>query len=390
MHIIWVNDHADFTGGCEQYIFETASRLRERGITCTLFYTVGCPISPAFTNGFDGAYPMVELERQIESLDPDVIYIHTLGCLESLKQIADSAVTSVRFFHDHKLFCLREHKYTAIGHNTCSSRIGTNCYGCLGFVNRTEKGIRFRSVASLENELKVNRGLDYFVVGSSYMADHLELHDFDSSKILTAPLFISSEHQPSNVINFPPKSDEFNVKKLLFVGQLVRGKGIDTLLQALSNIDAKFVLQICGTGKMEASYRQMVIDLGIEDNVVFAGKVTKKELSHFYHQSDVVLIPARSPETFCLVGIEALLHGKPVIASNVGGMSDWFKPQYNGLPCQPNDPVSLQEAINILLTDELLYSGLIENIKSDDYSQFLPAHHINLLENTFRTLLEVS
>ena len=384
MHIVWVNDHADFTGGCEHYVYATARQLRARGHRCTLLYKVGSPISPDFTHAFDGAFPMVETDRQLRMLSPDIVYIHQLASLDNLKTIQASPFRTVRFYHDHKLFCLREHKYTTISHQTCTKPMGAGCYRCLGFINKADNGIGIRTLSAAEQELRLNRKLDHFVVGSHYMADQVAAHGFDKSRIVIAPLF-TDQNKATTVQCHSKRNGGLN---LLFVGQLIRGKGLDTLLEALSQTRPHVGLTICGTGAMEANYKQQALKLGLTDRVRFAGKQTSDALNQFYVQADAVVIPARAPETFCLVGIEALLRGKPVIASNVGGMSDWFKPEFNGLECRPNHTSSLVQAIDRLTSDGSLLTRLMRNIKADDYSKFTAIHHAELLENTFARLME--
>ena len=387
MHIVWINDHADFTGGCEQYIFQTTSLLRSKGIRCTLLYTVGCPVNPKFTNAFDGAFPNVEPDVQIRELNADLLYIHRLERIESLKELLALPIIKVRFYHDHKLFCLREHKYTALMQRTCTKKVGLGCYKCLGFVNRSENGFKIKPLSTLEKELAINRRLDYFVVGSSYMAEHLRLHDFDESRILSAPLYTNVV---SDLTLIEKNNDDIAQRNILFVGQLIRGKGLDTLISSMELMEENVVLNICGTGRMESNYREQVNSLKLNERVNFEGYKTTKELDEFYKSADIVAIPARAPETFCLVGIEALLHGKPIVATNVGGMSDWFKPNHNGLEVSPNDAKGLAKAIDNILRDKDTYRRFVNNIEKDDYSKFSPKNHTQLLVTTFSNLLEAS
>ncbi|MBV1883304.1 MAG: glycosyltransferase [Pseudomonadales bacterium] len=415
MHILWINDHADFTGGCEQYIYQTVILLKAEGIESSLLYRCGAPVNPAFTSVFNGAFPLVEASQQIEKIAPDLLYIHRLENIDTLKAIVLMTIKKIRFYHDHKLFCLREHKYTTLGHHTCCRKVGAACYACLGFINKGNKGFKIHTLGDLKLEMSINRQLDYFVVGSDYMAEHLTLHNFPTDRILTAPLYTAPtvnvtrvdkaqkvkaidvvnetgflERKINKMRNGSVDHVRGDTQHLVFVGQLVRGKGLDTLLDAMGKLDDSVNLTVCGSGSMEHNYRDQTRKLGIEKRVEFVGQLNNSELSYWYERADIVVIPARAPETFCLVGIESLLHGKPVVTSNVGGMMDWFKPNYNGLSFTANKSKELAHAIRNILFNKGVYSSLVENIRSDNYDRFKPQHHLNLLTAMFSELLEAS
>ncbi|NRB41403.1 MAG: glycosyltransferase family 4 protein [Pseudomonadales bacterium] len=429
MRIIWINDHADFTGGCEQYIYQTVKLMNAMGIESSLLYRVGGPVNVAFIKVFKAAFPMVEVHKQVEVLNADLIYLHRLDNIRTLQQLIGLPIKTVRFFHDHKLFCLREHKYTTLRHQPCEKKVGLNCYSCLGFVNKTERGIGLRSVSQLNREIALNRQLDYFVVGSRYMAEHLQLHDFPDDKILTAPLFSSHGAGQSSIHASKPSSEDSStpplqakvqrsvksllhddrglipckqvddntsktsaqhtqIQEILFVGQLIRGKGLDTLIDAMVRLPASNRLIVCGSGSMEQDYRDQVKRLGLSQRVDFVGRLNSAQLSRRYQQACLVAIPSRAPETFCLVGIEALLHGTPVVTSNVGGMRDWFKPFFNGLPFTANSVDELVSALSHITGNRTIHQQLVKNIEAEPYHQFSTQHHLSLLNQSFNQLLE--
>jgi len=396
MNIVWINDHADFTGGCEQYIFQTVGLLNQQGVRSTLLYQVNAPISSTFTAVFDKAFPMVDIKMQLKELAPNVIYIHGLSGVENLRQIASHSCPKIRFFHDQKLFCLREHKYTTLGHKTCTKTLGMHCYSCLGFINRSDSftGFKFKTLKKQRKELLINRQLDQFVVGSEYMANQLIGHGFSDEKITIANLFSHTKQIindrkiiPLSNLNHP---EDIKEGQLLFVGQLVRGKGLDTLLKAIWQINTPVQLVICGTGSMMNQYKKLVAKLDLSSQVHFLGQQSQAQLSLHYQQSAVVVIPARAPETFCMVGLEALQHGTPVIASNVGGMSEWFKPGINGLSFNSNDDQQLAHQIDKLMSNKHIRTTLRKNISLDKLDQFKPKHHLSIIQSLFEKVLEAS
>src|SRR5262245_34368472 len=190
MHILWISEFGSFVGGCERYVSRTVVLLRESGVRSSFLYDASRPADTVYLRNFDAAFPMADLGRQVEAIGPDLVYVHRLAGAGPAAALSRASRPTFRFFHDHQLFCLREHKYTTIRHRTCTRTVGAACYPCLGFVNRSSgwPGIGFRTVANVRKEQTANYGLTGFVVGSRYMADHVAAHGFDRARIHVVPL----------------------------------------------------------------------------------------------------------------------------------------------------------------------------------------------------------
>jgi glycosyltransferase involved in cell wall biosynthesis len=107
------------------------------------------------------------------------------------------------------------------------------------------------------------------------------------------------------------------VLRLLFLGRLDPQKGIENLLEALSQIDNDAVrLDIYGTG--DFSYSRLLVSLAnglnLGDRVRFHGHVEAEEKTAAFLAADLCIMPSHS-ENFGMVVVEALAHGVPVIAS---------------------------------------------------------------------------
>lgn len=345
MRVVWINDRADFVGGAERYVADAARLTQDRGHGAFLLYDALAWMNPAYTSGFDGAFPMVDVARQIRELKADVVFVHQLASPDRVRAIVESGVPAIRYFHDHRLFCLREHKYTTLGHETCTRPIGAHCYPCLGFVNkdRSRGGLRLRTVGELRSEHRDHDGFAGFMVGSAYMRDHVAAHGFDPGRITVNPPFVPAP---------PPFEGEAPNRKpdrLLFVGALLRGKGLDVLLRAMPSIPAHVRLRVIGTGAQEQVYRRLVSELALADRVYFAGQASREFVHRAYAESTCVVVPSRTPETFGLTGPEALLHGTPAVASAVGGISEWLKDGETGFAFVSGDAADLARAVNAVL-----------------------------------------
>jgi glycosyltransferase involved in cell wall biosynthesis len=337
-----------------------------------LFYDVKATPDPdpSMLATFEGGFPIVDLEHQLRELAPDVVYVHQLHDSAALRALAASPFPVVRFFHDHRLFCLREHKYTALSQTPCRRTIGAGCYPCLGFVRRSETwpGVQIASLRGLRAEQAWVRHHTAFIVGSRYMADHVAAHGFERSRIHVIPLYASGPLQSG--VHGQRQED-----LLLFIGQLTTGKGLDVLLQALTRTALPCRLMVVGRGRQEAKLRALVQSLGLAERVVFVGWLDPEALSAHYQQASCLVFPTRAPETSGLVGIEAMAHGTPVIASPLGGIEEWLSHDQTGLCVPPNDPASLAAAIDRLLGDPSLRGQMSLNAMKTFEERFRPEYH---------------
>jgi glycosyltransferase involved in cell wall biosynthesis len=159
-------------------------------------------------------------------------------------------------------------------------------------------------------------------------------------------------------------------KMVLVVGRIVERKGHVFLVRAMPLVLKKFPeakLVVVGYGPEEERLRKEAEGLGILDKVVFTGKVSAKELSGYYAACDVFCLPAivdSCGETEGGQGMvlgEAMASGKPVVASNVGGIPDAVKNEWNGLLVPEKDSKKLADAICRVFSEKGLSKKLVKN-----------------------------
>jgi len=343
MRLIWINEHAAGVGGAERALFDAAGQLAAAGCENHLLYSAGGTLEAGFTQGFVGAYPIVDLPAQVEALRPAIVYAHRVPGIALAEGLAGLSVPVIRFHHDHELFCLRRHKYTTIGAHTCSRRTSAMaCYPCLGFLGpgRGALPISFRRLGPLHAEQAANRRFAGHVVASHYLREHLIEHDFPAERIHVLP--------PG--ITLPDVAPAVETGPVLFVGQLVRGKGVDILLAALARLPG-VTAEIVGSGGQADELKSTARHLGLAERVRFLGHCDGSALAAAWNRAALVAVPSRAPETFNLVGIEALARGIPVVATAVGGMGEWLRDGVTGIAVPANDPGALAAAITRMRAD---------------------------------------
>ncbi|MCZ7582750.1 MAG: glycosyltransferase [Deltaproteobacteria bacterium] len=146
--------------------------------------------------------------------------------------------------------------------------------------------------------------------------------------------------------------------KLLYVGKLIEVKGVTHFLHAMPHVIARVpnaTLDVVGGGDLSVPLQREARELGIGHAVRFHGALPNKALAPFYAEADAVVVPSivtprGETEGMPVVILEALASGCPVVASNVGSLSDAIADGVNGFLANPADPADLADKIVQVLT----------------------------------------
>jgi len=144
-------------------------------------------------------------------------------------------------------------------------------------------------------------------------------------------------------------ADDPERRRVVFAGRIVKEKGVDVLIRAAREVAGEFV--VCGEGRRLAAMRGLASALDVADRVHFRGWLSAAELARELAEASVVVLPSLWPEPFGLVGIEAFSAGRPVVASDTGGVRDWLDDGVSGVLVPPGDVGALAHALDQLLAD---------------------------------------
>lgn len=133
--------------------------------------------------------------------------------------------------------------------------------------------------------------------------------------------------KPQDPRPLPPALSELKQagKKIVFYnGRITIQKGVDYFVRAARravDTDPNIVFVISGWGDMERQIIDLVGNLGLSENVIFAGALWEEERDRMYQSADLLVMPSVS-EPFGLVPLEAIQHGTPVLISKQSGVSE--------------------------------------------------------------------
>jgi glycosyltransferase involved in cell wall biosynthesis len=143
--------------------------------------------------------------------------------------------------------------------------------------------------------------------------------------------------------------------KVIFVGNLIPRKGVETLLKALARLPHQmWSLAIAGDPEVDVGYSREMVQLcralGIEGQVNFMGVCSPGDLTALLQDGHLLAVPSQY-EGFGIVYLEAMGFGMPPLASAAGGAGDLIRHGDNGYLIQPGDSTTLANIIETLYTD---------------------------------------
>lgn len=179
---------------------------------------------------------------------------------------------------------------------------------------------------------------------------------------------------------------EEDEKVVIHVSNFRKVKRVDDVIKAFSlivkEIPAKLLL--VGDGPEYNRLNHLTKELEIEDKVLFLGK--QDHLEEFYSISDLMLLLSEK-ESFGLVALEAMACGVPCIGTNIGGIPEVIKDNYNGYICDLGDIHEISKKAVELLINKEKHQTFSENALTTPKKYFYSKDIVDQYEQLYYTLL---
>jgi glycosyltransferase involved in cell wall biosynthesis len=136
--------------------------------------------------------------------------------------------------------------------------------------------------------------------------------------------------------------------------------GIEYLIKAYHIVKIKYPekelkLLIVGEGNKKEDYEKLVIELGLQNDVEFTGKISFDKVPFYHNMIDIfVSVSVLDSESFGVAIVESSATEKPVVVSNVGGLPEVVEDGVTGFVVAPKDAVATANAIEKLIFDKKL------------------------------------
>jgi glycosyltransferase involved in cell wall biosynthesis len=239
---------------------------------------------------------------------------------------------------------------TFISHeNVCEKCKGGKFYQCV--LNKCKKqSVPASFVAALESYANKYsnpyKDVDYFICPSEFIKKKFEAFGYDSRK-LRQVYNLFDIHSVTHEYETPPGTT--NRPYIVYVGNILKVKGIFTLVKAMSNLDLD--LKVIGGGEHMNELKELV-ELENIQNVTLLGKMPKEEVFRFVQHSLFVVVPSEWYENLPYSLVEALLLGKPVLGADIGGIPELVVDEVTGKLFQPANTADLRLKIEWMMSDK--------------------------------------
>ncbi len=333
MKLLYVHERFGALAGAEANAFITAEQLAQRGHDIAILHGPGTGKNEegwrqVFTRQFALEGDTAARTRAaLAAFEPDAVYVHKMADLKVIRALVDSGVPLVRMVHDHDIYCMRSYKYDYFTRKICTRAASLYCaIGCGACLVKNTGGgfpLKYVSYREKKREIALNRHFDRMVVVTEFMRDELLKNGFDAGRIQI--------HAPVPRMGDPTLRSSFSDRNLiLYAGQIIRGKGVDVLLESLAKVKSHFECVILGDGNHKAYCEELCTKLGLDDRVTFKGFVPQEELKAYYRDCSVVALSSVWPEPIATIGLEVMRYALPVVAFDAGGIKDWLIDGHNG------------------------------------------------------------
>lgn len=316
-----------------------------------------------FNNSYRSLANLMKVRLKARLLDeiilaekPDVAFLHTFISYYAVRRLAQR-IPVVQFIHAPWFYCLSGMRYSRTKEKICLIKPTIKClwrgkrFGCLYYIDRTKMSIEsvVRRITDIYlNRMILGKTVHAIAANSRFCKRELTqvLNDAAVRKIhvVYPPITVPSR----DVVMFK-EPDE--VKRILFVGRFTFMKGGDDFISALKLLSIKYQATLIGDGPERDRLERLVCKEGLKSQVKFTGWVHYKSLPSFYKSHDLLVVPSLWPESFGAVGSQAGIYGRPVVAYDVGAISEWLLDDKTGYLANPHDPKDLARKMELCLSD---------------------------------------
>jgi glycosyltransferase involved in cell wall biosynthesis len=277
------------------------------------------------------------------------------------------AAPYARFVQDHTLFCPGLNKLLADG-TPCRSPLGRACLeryflgeGCHGFRAASGRRPVWKAIQRLRvkrREFALHERAQLLLVASEYMRDELMAAGAPPEHVVVLPYATRAATGVTPPLALPEGTQAFLAPHAGEGAVLVTparlalpDKGVDRLLEILERIAHPFRAVIAGSGPAREQLDRAVAERGLSSRVHFSGWLDAGQMESLYRAADAVLFPSTWDEPFGLGGIEAMAHGVPVVAFDVGGVRQWLEDGVGGWRLPRGDQAAFARAVERLIDE---------------------------------------
>ncbi len=174
---------------------------------------------------------------------------------------------------------------------------------------------------------------------------------------------------------------------IYFIGRVEKSKGIITIIKMMKDINRDVKLHVVGDGPCLEEAKKKAEDLNIKDRIIFYGKMPHYEFIKKI-SPDIFVFPTKRIEGFPMVLVESMFFGIPVVAFDMGGVSDAVENGKNGFLIESGNVSLFKEKLVELIDDKTLRSDMGNYAKEKAEKEFTIGKMIDAYEKVFLDILK--
>jgi glycosyltransferase involved in cell wall biosynthesis len=304
----------------------------------------------------------INLERLLEEHHVDIAHlnnIHNYLTPSIIPLFKKRGIKVIWTLHDYKILC--PNTTFLSGEIICEACKGGKYYNCT--LKRCKKGSYLASsIASIESYFNTLAGyyndVDYFICPSHFLHDKIIEYGFPKEKVKWIPYCYHAKLMTTSADNLDANKKDY----ILYVGRLEPTKGVLTLVKAFREIKSNVRLKIIGDGSQRKEIEDYLSNNGLK-NIDVEGFKIKTDVIRFIKNCLFSICPSEWYENFPFSIIEAMLLGKPVIGSDIGGIPELIIDDRTGYTFKPGSFKDLSKKIEKLLENKELIGSMGINAK---------------------------
>lgn len=360
----------------------------EHRTDATVFAAASGPFSP--THRFLATWRNPALHaawlRALDEFTPDLVHVqHLMGLPVSLIDVLiERRIPYVVTLLDYWWLCANANLLTNHSHAACAGpRAYLNCTHCA--VARIGRDSAWAAAPILWG-LMIDRSrwlhrlldrADMLLAPSDFVRDWYSAHGAPARNLRTVRWGV-----------FPPSAAarrnrvDDGALHLLYVGGLAPNKGIHVVLEALRGVTGAVRMAVAGDETTHPAYVSRLHHLA-DERVAFLGRLDRHQVWQAMVDADAVMVPSLWHETFCLVAHEALAAGAPVIASEMGALTEAVRNGVDGLLLPPGDVEAWRRAIQRCVDEP----HLLPSLRAGVVAPRTFVEHVDQVEALYREIL---
>lgn len=393
MKIGLLNTCGAVIGGVERLLHDVSLELRRRGTEVFLIfanddrahphqeqwpeairrYYVHDPIQP-----LTGSHEYGELAQRtgyrralqhiIDVERPDILHLHNFPSSRALSGILTDAPI-FKTFHSYETLCENFIKSLPDG-SICGHAFGDACRTYCGF----PEGLR-RQWMTAENRFLHSRAARVIAV-SDYVRGVLIQNGFAAPQIRVLPN--STGFTPGS--GHPPNGPD---NLVAFAGRIAPEKGLLELLDAIGRTRSRPKLVVLGASAVLSQDPYLVRVLNEAARLDITVEVhdwgSRECVRQTFERARLVAVPSAAPEPFGIVGIEAMMTGRPVVAFDCGAIREWLIDGETGFVVPHRDVGAMADRIDVLLSNDTLRQTMGQRARQIACRQFSTGGHVDRL-----------